>query len=182
MTLSEDRRAEETLRPESLSDLVYRELRAVASRCLQGERRSQTLQTTALVHEAYVQLAQQRSVLSNRDQFMALASTIVRRVLVDHARRTRARKRGGEWNKVVLDDEVALVDGPAVDVIDLNDALKKLTDEDATQGRIVELRFFGGLTADEIARLLRCSRRKVQLEWRMARAWLRRELEGSGLP
>jgi RNA polymerase sigma factor (TIGR02999 family) len=153
--------------------LVYDELRRLAALYLLRERRDHTLQPTALVHEAYLRLIDQRQVnWKNRAQFVGLAAVMMRRILVNHARDRAAEKRGGDMQKVPLSD----VDEPRtpqdVDVIGLNDALDQLGAIDPRKSRIVELKFFGGLTTNEIAEVLQLSPATIEREWSFARAWL----------
>ena len=162
-----------------LMPLVYHELRRIADRALGRERRGHTLQATALVHEAYLRLVQQHSAqFQNRVHFFAVASHVVRRILVDHARRRARHKRGGGEAPLALDMDVA-DDASSVDALVLDDALGRLAALDPQQARIVEMRFFGGLTVEETADVLRVSPSTVKRDWSMARAWLRRELLGS---
>jgi RNA polymerase sigma factor (TIGR02999 family) len=164
---------------ERLMPLVYQELRRIADRALGRERQGHTLQATALVHEAYLRLVQQHSAqFQNRAHFFAIASQVVRRILVDHARRRASIKRGAGEAPVILDMDVA-DDAPSVDALVLDEALEHLASLDPQQARIVEMRFFGGLTVEETAEVLKISPRTVKRDWSMARAWLRRELSGS---
>jgi RNA polymerase sigma factor (TIGR02999 family) len=160
-----------------LMPLVYDELRALAESYLQRERPDHTLQATALVHEAYVRLIRQEEVeWKSRAHFFAVAAQAIRRILVDHARARQRAKRGGDRQRVRLDEEVALLEGPDLDLLSLDEAMKKLGRLHQRQARIVELRFFGGLSLREVARVLGVSARTVDGDWSMARAWLRREL------
>lgn len=157
---------------------VYGELRNLARKYFQRERTDHTLQPTALVHEAYMQLVDQTRVnWRGRIHFFAVAAQAMRRILVDHARRHGAVKRGGGIGRVTLDE--ALVPGmqPDQDLLALDDALVKLAQLDARQARIVELRFFGGLSVAEVATVLDMSKRTAEREWTMIRSWLRRELD-----
>jgi len=167
----------------ALSELVpfvYRELRSLAAAYLRRERRDHTLQPTGLVHEAYLRLVDQTQVQShNRAQFFAIAANLMRQILVNHARHHRAAKRGG-GNKVALAEDAAVVQQRGVDFIALDEALEKLAQLDPRQSRIVELRFFGGLTEDEIAEVLGVSAITVKRDWRIARAVLNRQL-GDGV-
>ncbi len=159
-----------------LIPLVYKELRAQAHRCLRAERADHTLQSTALVHEAYLRLMDQNPAQTqNRAHFVAVASRLMRQILVDYARRRKAAKRGPEY-KVQLDESVDVPQKKGVDVVALDDALNRLSRRDAQQGRIVELRFFGGLTVEETALALDISPATVKRDWNMAKAWLTREL------
>ncbi len=158
-----------------LMPLVYDELRHLARSYLQRERAGHTLQATGLVHEAYLRLVDQTSVAwQNRAHFFRVAAQVMRRILVDHARRFRTSKRGGEWEKVEFDEALALAPSRSVDLIALDDALQDLAQLKPEHSQIVELRFFGGLTFEEIGEVLDISSRTAEREWRMARAWLRR--------
>ena len=163
-----------------LVPLVYDELSALASRQLAREWRHDSLQTTTVVHEAYVKLFGQRQVdWHNRGHFFAIAAQMMRRILVDHARRELRYKRGGHTVHVALEDARAVAEPAAVDVVDtlaLDQALAELQALDADQGRIVELRFFGGLTVEETAAALGISPATVKREWAVAKAWLYRRL------
>jgi RNA polymerase sigma factor (TIGR02999 family) len=165
---------------DSLMPLVYTELRRIANRYLQGERSDHTLQSTALVHEAYVRMTQQDlPQWQNRAHFFAVAAQLMRQILVDHARSHRASKRGGSAYKLALDEaeEQPLVRD--VDVVALDDALKSLAHMDEQQSRVVELKFFGGLTVEDTAEVLGVSPSTVKRDWTTARAWLFRELNRS---
>jgi RNA polymerase sigma factor (TIGR02999 family) len=163
-----------------LAGWVYDELRAAAARCLNAERVDHTLQPTALVHEAWLRLANQRERFENEAHYLALAAQAMRRVLVDHSRRRRASKRGGGALRVELtegaDDRGT---GAALDVLALSEALDALAREDAELARVVELRYFGGLTVPEIARILGKSVRQVEGAWAAARGFLHRSLGAS---
>ena len=161
-----------------LVPLVYDELRRLAARCLRRERPDHTLQATALVHEAYVKLMGQRDVRwQNRAQFFALASQLMRRILVDYARARRRAKRGGGQEKVSL-DEVLLVSPDRTDeLLAVNESLSRLEKFDPRQARIVELRYFSGLTAEEAGEVLGVSAKTVKREWNMAKAWLYGDLK-----
>ncbi len=160
-----------------LMPAVYEELRRLAGRYLARERSDHTLQATALVHEAYVKLVDQRSVRwQNRAHFFGIAAQLMRRILVDHARRRDAAKRGDGARPLSLDEAPDQTPSPPVDILELDRALERLTTLDCQQGRIVEMRFFGGLTVEESAEVLGVSPRTVKREWRAARAWLYREL------
>jgi RNA polymerase sigma factor (TIGR02999 family) len=151
----------------------------MAERYLQRERRGHTLQPTAIVNEAYMRLiGRQGADWKNRAHFFAVAAQSMRRILVEHARRRDAKKRGGEGARYLL-DTVAMTEPRAVDLIALDDALAKLTALDEEQGRVVELRFFGGLTEDETAEVLFVSSKTIQRKWIAARTFLFRELSGS---
>jgi RNA polymerase sigma factor (TIGR02999 family) len=163
-----------------LIPLVYAELHALASRHLARERRDHTLQTTALVNEAYMKLAGQRGVdWQNRAHFFGIAAQLMRRILVDHARRDRRVKRGGGVTPVPLQvvDPPSPADGvDAYDAYAIDRALTRLEAVDPQQGRVVELRYFGGMTIEEAAEVLGVSPATVKREWSVARAWLYREL------
>lgn len=166
---------------DQLVPLVYKELRRLASAYLRRERSGHTLHTTDLVHEAYLRLIDQTQIEShNRAHFFAIASNLMRQVLVDHAVRRGAAKRGGA-NRVTLEDAVALGGLPQIDILALDLALNRLAQLDARQSRIVEMRFFGGLKVDEIAALLEVSASTVKREWRTAKAVLHNELRHGGL-
>jgi RNA polymerase sigma factor (TIGR02999 family) len=156
---------------------VYEELRRIASAHLRHELAGHTLQPTALVHEAYLRLVDQRRVKwRNRAQFYGIAAQIMRRILVDHARSQHAAKRGAGWELVSLADHDPPADAEHVDVIALDEALLRLAAFDGQQSRVVELRYFGGLTIEETAEVMGISPATVVREWTIARAWLRGEL------
>lgn len=160
-----------------LLPLLYNELRALAAHCLQHERPDHTLQPTALVHEAYMKLVGDGSTSwENRAHFIGVAARAMRQVLVDHARKLKAAKRGGGQKAVTLDDTLDIGPRSTLDLMALDEALEHLAALDNRQSRIVELRFFGGLTASETACTLGISLSTVENDWRMARAWLHREL------
>ena len=166
---------------EALIPLVYRELRQAAHRCLRGERPDHTLQSTELVHEVYLRMAgDDAPPTENRAHFIAIAAKLMRQILVDYARRRAAAKRGPLY-KVELDSGLVLPQRSTVDVVAIDDALTRLARRDAQQERIVELRFFGGLTVEETANVLDISTATVKRDWNMAKAWLVREVgRGSG--
>jgi RNA polymerase sigma factor (TIGR02999 family) len=164
-----------------LMPMIHRELRRRAAACLSRERRDHTLQPTALVHEAYLRMVDQRSVsCHSRAQFFGIAANLMRQILVDHARNHRAAKRGG-GHKISLEDATDLVQRQEIDLMELDHALEWLARLDPRQSRIVELRFFGGLTEDEIAELLNVSPITVKRDWRIARAVLHHQLGGGVL-
>lgn len=168
---------------ERLIETLYGELREMARRRLAGEPPSHTLQTTALVHEAFIRLAGQRRVTwHDRGHFLALAATVMRRVLVDRARARRAAKRGSGVTAGVLTDAVAAGVDPATEILDVDRALERLGASFPRQTRVVELRFFGGLEIEEIAAVLEVTERTVNRDWAFARSWLARELGGRGAP
>ena len=157
--------------------LLYSELRELASRYLQRERSNHTLQTTALVHEAYLRLADQREVhWKNREQFLGIAAQLMRRILVDYSRGHGAKKRGSGFEKVFLEEAAGVSKGKAAEVVALDEALSRLAEFDPQQAQLVELRFFGGLSVEEAAGVLGVSRTTVKRNWNLAKAWLAREL------
>jgi RNA polymerase sigma factor (TIGR02999 family) len=166
---------------EALSKLipvVYDELHKLASRHLRRERSDHTLQTTALVHEAYLKLVGQKDAnWQNRAQFFGVAAEMMRRILVDHARRHRASKRGGSFYKVTLDDGLTSSVQSDAELLALDEAFERLAAFDPRQSRVVELRIFGGLTFEEIAHAINISPRTARREWSMAKAWLRKEIK-----
>jgi RNA polymerase sigma factor (TIGR02999 family) len=160
---------------ERLVPILYAELRALAGKHMRAERADHTLQPTALVHEAFLRLVDQRNAhWQNRAHFFAVAARVMRRILVDHARRQRAAKRGN-GSHVTLNEEIA-ADSPCVDVLALEDALERLRDLDERVFRVVELRVYGGLEVVETAAMLGVSEPTVKRDWRFAKAWLAREL------
>jgi len=162
-----------------LIPLVYGELHRMAQRYLRRERRGHTLQSSAIVNEAYLRLLRRQGVdWKDRAHFFAVAAQSMRRILVEHARHRDAKKRGGQGTRYLL-DTIVLTEPRAVDLIAVDDALAKLTDLDAEQGRIVELRFFGGLTEEETAEALEVSPSTVHRKWLLAKAFLYRELSSS---
>jgi RNA polymerase sigma factor (TIGR02999 family) len=164
---------------QALIPLVYQELRRIARHHLRQERPDHTLQSTALVHEAYLRLTKQGPAeVANRAHFLAVASQLMRQILVDHARGRRAAKRGGGF-KLEINDAVSAQKAQSVDLIALDDALNELAELDPQQSRIVELRFFGGLSIDETAEIVGVSPTTIKREWATARAWLRREVRRS---
>lgn len=167
---------------DALAPLVYDELRKMAGRYLRRERADHTLQSTALVHEAYLRLVDQNHVQwQNRAQFFGLAAELIRRILVDHARARQAAKRGGAVVRLTLDEALDAAIPRNLDLVRLDDALKALAEFDPQQARAVELRFFGGLTIEETAEVLGVSTATVKRDWMIAKAWLRRELTGGRL-
>lgn len=158
---------------DALVPLVYNELRKIARRCLAGQRGGHTLQPTALVHEAYLRLAGRDSAdWQNRVHFFAMAAQIMRHILVDHARKRSAAKRGGNTVSVVVDEQSAVSHEPSLDVLMLDDALKRLATLDPRQSQIVELRFFGGLSIEKTAEVVKISPATAKREWTTARLWL----------
>ena len=170
-----DRTARDRLMP-----LVYGELRRRAAAHLRRERRGHTLQPTALVHEAYLRLVDQRSaVWQNRAQFFGVAAEMMRRILVDRARAHRSAKRSGQWARVTLDPALAATNPLDVEVLDLDRALTDLAAFDTRKSRIAELRFFGGLSLKETGEVLGVSLATVERDWQVARAWLFGRLTGA---
>src|SRR3954447_8646621 len=162
---------------EKLMPLVYEELRRLAHQYMRRERPGHTLQTTALVNEVYFRLIDQKRMhWQNRAHFLAIAAQLMRRVLVDHARSHQYAKRGGGAHKVSLDEGAIVAEEQAADLIALDDALLSLAAIDERKSRIVELRFFGGLSVEETAETLKTSTRTVMREWSMAKAWLYRSI------
>ncbi len=159
---------------------LYRELQEVAGRAMRHERRDQTLDTTGLVHEAYLRLRdQQRVAWQDRKQFLAIAAQMMRRILVDHARGRAALKRGGMQERVPLDESGLAGTTSTVDLGALDDAVRELAEFDPRQAKVVELRFFGGLTLEDTADVLQLSPATVKREWIVAKAWLRRRITDS---
>jgi len=165
---------------EELLRAVYQELRRQAQRAMRREGSEHTLQATALVHEAYLRLADQRpSAWRNRSQFFGIAAQMMRRILVDHARARLADKRGGGATAITLDESSASSgDADPIDVLALHDALDRLALLDPQQAKVVELRYFGGMSIEETAEALELSPATIKREWAVARAWLARELGG----
>lgn len=164
---------------DELLPLVYRELRALAARRMARERPEHTLQTTALVHEAYIRLVgSEQTSWKSKGQFCLAAAEAMRRILIEHARKRGRVKRGGEYRRVPLDVDVLARDGQPEEIMDVNDAVDRLEQRDPRMGRVVRLRFFVGLSAVETAAALGLSERTVRNEWALARAWLHRELAG----
>ena len=165
----------------SLFEALYRELRQLAASTMRSERRDHTLQPTGLVHEAYLRLSDEPMTLENRRHFFQAAAVAMRRILVEHARARTAQKRGGDARPLPLDGiDIAADSGlPPMDLSALDAALTDLAALDARQARIVELRYFAGLTVEEAAEVMALSPRTVKREWQMARAWLRRAIDGN---
>lgn len=164
-----------------LIPLVESELRRIARAQMRRERIDHTLQTTALINEAYIKLVDATGVnWQNRAQFFGISAKIMRRILINYARDSRAKKRGaGEAEHVNVDDAVIFSPEKSKELIDLDEALKRLSEFDETKSRVVEMRFFGGMSIEETAEALGISPSSVSLHWRMARAWLQEELGGS---
>ena len=165
---------------ERLMPLVYSELRRLASNYLRRERVGHTLQPTALVNEAYLKLIDQKNAKwQNRAQFFGISAQLMRRILVDHARQRQAVKRGGsdQQRLSITSAQADVIHQPEIDLLALNEALDELAQMDPQQSRIVELKFFGGLSIDETAEVLGISHATIERDWKSARAWLRRQLE-----
>jgi RNA polymerase sigma-70 factor (ECF subfamily) len=161
-----------------LVPLVYSELRQMAARYMRRERADHTLQTTALVHEAYLKLVEQRSASwQNRAHFFAVAAKVMRHILVDHARANMREKRGGGQPVLQLDEGLVFSPESSSELLEVDEALHRLAEMDPRQGKIVELRFFGGLTVDETAAVLGISAKTVKRDWSVAKAWLHGELK-----
>ncbi len=176
-TILKKARAGDAGAAEQLIPLLYDELHAVAVRFFRKERTDHTLQPTALVHEAYLRLVDQDGVeAQDRAHFLALAARLMRQILIDHARHRRSQKQGGMRVRVPLNDVYPVSDEDAADLLALQDALAALEELDERKARVVELRFFSGLTAEETAEVLGVSLGTVERDWRFSRAWLQREL------
>jgi len=164
---------------ERLIPLVHQELHKIARRCMAGERVGHSLQATALVNEAYVRLVDGKAVAwKDRAHFLAVSARVMRRILVDHARAKHAQKRGGEGARVTFDEALVVTDEPRQDFVALDDALEALAKFDERKSRVVELRFFGGLSVEETASVLNVSADTVMRDWRLAKAWLQGEMRG----
>jgi RNA polymerase sigma factor (TIGR02999 family) len=162
---------------DQLFSIVYTELRRIAANYMRRERGDHTLQATALVHEAYMQLVDQTRVnWQSRAHFFGVAAQLMRRILVDHARNQGAQKRGGNAHVLSIEDNVGIASVPEVAFDELDEALNRLQALDPNQAKLVELRFFGGLTVEEAAEVMGISTATVEREWRMARAWLHNQL------
>ena len=164
---------------ERLIPLVHQELHQIARRCMAGERVGHSLQATALVNEAYVRLVDGKVVAwQDRAHFLAVSARVMRRILVDHARARHAHKRGGDGARVTFDEALVVTDEPRQDFVALDDALEALAKFDERKSRVVELRFFGGLSVEETASVLNVSPDTVMRDWRVAKAWLQGEMRG----
>ena len=162
-------------------DVVHRELRALAGQYFRGERPDHTLQPTALVNEAYLKLIRQKNARWNdRTHFFAVAARAMRQILVDHALKRKRLKRGGDWQRTPLSLVAEELSSQTIDLLAIDEALQKLERLDQRMHQVVELRFFSGLAIKEVAQLLGVSRRTVEGDWSMARAWLLREIDGAG--
>jgi RNA polymerase sigma factor (TIGR02999 family) len=164
---------------DEMTPVLYDELRRVARRLLSAERSDHTLQPTALVHEAYLRLINQRAVdWRNRAHFLGVAATMMRRILINHAKANQAAKREGYAAAISLEDALGVFTNPQVDLLDLDHTLDRLTELDPQQGKVVELRYFGGLSIEETAEVLGISTATVKREWGTARLWLLQQMEG----
>ena len=164
---------------DALTPLVYEELRRIAHRQMRGERQGHTLDTTALVHESYLNLIKNEEIAwQSRVHFLSMAAIAMRRILIDYARRKTAEKRGGGWDKVTLYEGDHVHEARAGELIDLDDALRRLESLDERQAKVVTYKFFGGLKHEEIAEVLGVSVPTVHRDWRIARLWLSREMRG----
>lgn len=165
---------------DELYPLVYEELHRLARRYMSRERKGHTLQTTALINEAYVRLVDQKNVhWANRSHFFAISAQIMRRILIDHARRHAYAKRGGGAQQVSLEEAATVARDQSAELLRLDEALKSLSEMDSRRGQVVELRYFGGLNNEEIAGVLNVSENTVTRDWNMARAWLYQQLTRS---
>ena len=165
---------------DELYPLVYDELHRLARRYMSRERKGHTLQTTALINEAYVRLVGQKVNWANRSHFFAISAQIMRRILIDHARRHAYAKRGGGAQQVSLEEAAAVTPDQGAELLRLDEALTSLAEMDPRRSQVVELRYFGGLNNEEIAGVLNVSENTVTRDWNMARAWLYQQLTGSG--
>ena len=166
---------------DELYPLVYDELHRLARRYMSRERKGHTLQTTALINEAYVRLVDQKNVhWANRSHFFAISAQIMRRILIDHARRHAYAKRGGGAQQVSLEEAAIVTPDASAEMLRLDEALKSLAEMDSRRSQVVELRYFGGLNNEEIAGVLNVSENTVTRDWNMARAWLYQQLTGRG--
>ena len=164
---------------EALFPLIYDELHAIARRSFRNQPAAHTLQPTALVHEAYLRLCTPgEAAVNDRAHFLAVAATAMRQILIDHARRRGADKRGGDRRRVLIHDDLAAQDDDQVDLLALDEACRKLATMDERKSRVIELRFFAGLGLEETAEVLGVARSTVAEDWRVARAWLVNELRG----
>ena len=164
---------------DEMTPVLYEELRRLARHFLAGERVGHTLQPTALVHEAYIRLVDQKAVeWRNRAHFLGVAASMMRRILINYAEARHAAKREGYAQAVTLDDALGLFTNPQVDLLDLDHSLDRLSEIDPQQGKVVELRYFGGLSIEETAEVLGISEATVKREWGTARLWLLQQMEG----
>jgi RNA polymerase sigma factor (TIGR02999 family) len=178
LKLGEDPAASRAL-TDRLFELVYDELRRLATGVMRGERRDHTLQPTALVHEAYYRLVDQAAIQwQSRAHFFGVVARAMRQLLVEHARRRARIKRGGGWERVAFDEQLGLAAVSEADILELDEALTRLAEMDERMCRVVELRVFAGMTAQEVGHVLGVTRRTVHNDWHVARVWLTRELTG----
>jgi RNA polymerase sigma-70 factor (ECF subfamily) len=162
---------------ERLFEAIYPELRRLARSLMRRERPGHTLQPTELVHDAYMKLVDQTIVVArDRAHFLGIAARAMRQILVDHARRHHAEKRGGHWDRVTLEDSLGPKSGPGIELLALDEAIASLSARDERAARVLELRIFGGLTIEEIAEALQISKRTVDADWQFARLWIARML------
>jgi len=167
---------------DQMTPILYEELRRLARYFLAAERSDHTLQPTALVHEAYLRLVDQRAVdWQNRAHFLGVAASMMRRILINHARAHQAAKREGYAQAVALEDALGVFTNPRIDLLALNHALEELGELDPQQGKVVELRYFGGLTIEETAEVMGISAATVKREWATARLWLLQQIEGRSI-
>ena len=178
--LLHEMRAGDVKAADQLLPLVYQELHRLAKAYMRRERAEHTLQPTALVNEAYLQLAGDDVSWQSRQHFIGVAAHVMRRVLVDHARQRNAEMRGGGLKRVEMDEGVAVANDRLEEALMIDQALHRLTEQEPRQARIVELRYFGGLSVEQIASLTGMSPRSVKRDWAMARAWLYLQLKGAG--
>jgi RNA polymerase sigma factor (TIGR02999 family) len=166
-----------------LIPLVHRELHQIARRCMAGERAGHSLQATVLVNEAYLRLVDTKAVAwHDRAHFLAVAARVMRHILVDHARARHAKKRGGPATRVTFDEALLVTNEPRGDFVALDEALEALAVFDERKSRVIELRFFGGLSIEETASVLKVSPETVKRDWRLAKAWLQREMRADRSP
>lgn len=164
---------------EQLFPIVYQELRGIAANYLRHERRNHTLQATALVHEAYLRLVNWETVSwQNRAHFFSVAAQVMRNILVDYARRKKSEIRGGNLERITLDERIGFAPMSEIDLVALDDALNELAKLSERQSKIVELRFFGGLTIEETAETLKVSEMTIKRDWNLSKAWLYEKLNG----
>ena len=164
---------------DKLFPLVYQELHRLAASYMHRERKDHTLQPTALINEAYLRLAREDIDWQNREHFIGVAANVMRRVLVDHARAHKAAMRGGGFVRVEMDDNVAVSEDKSEEVLMLDEALTRLQALNPRQARVVELRYFGGLSVEQVASILRVAPRSVKRDWALARIWLFKEIQGT---
>lgn len=162
---------------DKLIPIVYQELHRLAAHYMRKENAGHTLQTTALVNEAYCRLIDQKAKIRNRAQFFGIAANLMRRILIDHARAHARGKRRGDAQLVSLDEAATISKAKAAELISIDEALTRLNEIDPSKSRIVEMKFFGGLTTEEIAEVEKVSSRTIEREWRKAKAWLYREVQ-----